>query len=134
VRSLLPLVASLLLALAGTVEAGMARMVVADLPYAPVWHAVVRAVCDYPVERAADGLVRTDWLERAPREGESGFVRIRERATVRVEASGERITRVTVEIEAAGWRDDRWVPIAASEASERAILARIREVLASPGS
>ncbi len=133
-RRLPPFVVVLLLALAGAVEAGMTRMVVSDLPYAPVWHAAVRAVCDYPVERAADGLIQTDWLERAPRDGETGVARVRERATVRVESSGRLTTRVTVEVEAAGWRDGQWVPIAMTRPSETAILDRLRGALASPRS
>jgi hypothetical protein len=122
-----------LAALAGTpapgalAEAGTMRMVVADLPYARVWDAATRALADYPLEQLADGLIRTGWRERAPGEGEAGFERLRERAVVRVEPFAERVTRVTVEVEAQGWRDGQWAPIADTEARARAILARIRE-------
>ncbi len=117
----------LLLTAGGVTEAGTMRMVVADLPYARVWDAAVQAVRDYPVERAADGVIQTGWLERAASEGESGFTRVSERATLRIEAFAERITRVTVEVEARGWRDGQWVPIADTAARERAILDRLRD-------
>ena len=126
-RVVVLLIATLLLAPAGALEAGTMRMVVADLPYARVWDAAVQAVRDYPVGRAADGVIETGWLERSPREGEGGFTRILERATVRVEPFAERITRVTVEVEARGWREGQWVPIPDTEARERAILDRVRE-------
>ena len=103
------------------------RMVVADLPYARVWDAALRAVLDYPAGRAADGLIETGWLERSPGEGEAGFSAVMERATVRVEPFAERITRVTVEIEARGWRDGQWVAIPDTGARERAILDRVRD-------
>jgi hypothetical protein len=117
----------LLLGLAVAAEAGTMRMVVADLPYARVWDAAVRAVVNYPAGRAADGVIETGWLERSPREGEGGFSAVMERATVRVEAFAERITRVTVEVEARGWRDGQWVAIPDTAARERAILDRVRE-------
>src|SRR5262245_37248733 len=121
------LAGALALGLGGAPEAGTMRMVVADLPYARVWDAAVQAVRDYPAGRAADGVIETGWLERGPREGEGGFARVMERATVRVEAFAERITRVTVDVEARGWRDGQWVPIPDTEARERAILDRVRE-------
>ncbi len=121
------LLVGLLLGLAGTPEAGTMRMVVADLPYARVWDAAVRAVRDYPTGRTADGLIETGWLERSPREGEGTFSSVMERVTVRVEPYAERITRVTVEVEARGWRDGQWVPIPDTEARERTILDRVRE-------
>jgi hypothetical protein len=121
------LVGLLGLGLTGTPEAGTMRMVVADLPYARVWDAAVRAVRDYPAGRAADGVIETGWLERSPRESEVGFSHVMERATVRVEPFAERITRVTVEVEARGWRDGQWVPIPDTAARERALLDRVRE-------
>jgi len=121
------LLLGLLLGLAGTAEAGTMRMVVADLPYARVWDAALRAVGDYPAGRAADGVIETGWLERSPREGEAGFSAVMERATVRVEPFAERITRVSVEIEARGWRDGQWVAIPDTAARERAILDRVRD-------
>jgi len=126
-RRMALMVGALLLAFVGAPEAGTMRMVVADLPYARVWDAAVRALSDYPVERAAEGVIETGWVERAPSEGEAGFARVLERVTVRVEPFAERITRVTVEVQARGWRDGQWVPIADTEARERAILARVRE-------
>jgi hypothetical protein len=122
-----PTVAALLLAAAGVTEAAAMRMVVADVPYARVWAAAVRAVDDYPPERAADGLIQTGWRERAPRADEAGVSRVEERATVWVEAFGETITRVSVSVETRGWRDGRWVPIPATAASENAILDRVRD-------
>jgi len=109
--------------------AGMMRMVVADLPYARVWEAAARAVEGYPVERAADGVIVTGRIERPPREGEEAFERVAERVTLRVEASGDRITRVTVEVEAEGRREGSWVPISETEATARAILARLRDAI-----
>lgn len=123
-----PLVA-LWLAVGGVwAEAGVRWMLVADVPYTRVWDATVKAVGGYPIERAADGLIATGWLERLPRD-ESDFERVTERVTLRVTASGARITRVTVEVETRGWRDGVWVGISDTEATERAILARVREGL-----
>jgi len=121
------LLVGLLLGLAGASEAGTMRMVVADLPYARVWDAAVRAVRDYPTGRTADGLIETGWLERSPREGEGGFSAVMERVTVRVEPFAEQITRVTVDVEARGWRDGQWVAIPDTAARERTILDRVRE-------
>jgi hypothetical protein len=108
-------------------EAGRMRMVVADLPYERVWHAAIRAVSDYPLERAEAGRIVTGWRERAPREGEAGLVRVTERVVVDVERAGERITRVTVAVEARGWRNGDWVGLPDTEATARAVLARLRE-------
>jgi len=121
------LLVGLLLGLAGAPEAGTMRMVVADLPYARVWDAAVRAVRDYPTGRTSDGLIETGWLERSPREGEGGFSAVMERVTVRVEPFAEQITRVTVDVEARGWRDGQWVAIPDTAARERTILDRVRE-------
>lgn len=103
------------------------RMVVADLPYARVWAAAVRAVEGYPVERAEAGVIVTGWRERPARQEEPGFERVAEQVTLRVEAFSDRITRVTVGVEARGFRDGQWVPISETEELARAILARLRE-------
>jgi hypothetical protein len=126
-RRVAVIVGVLLLAWGDVPEAGTMRMVVADLPYARVWDAALRALSDYPVERTADGVIETAWTERVPRDGEAGFQRILDRVRVRVERFAERVTRVTVEVEAKGWRDGQWVPIADTRAREQAILDRIRE-------
>lgn len=105
----------------------MRRMIVADLPYARVWEAAVKAVEGYPVERAADGVIVTGWRERPPREGEAAFERVTERVTLRVEPVSERVTRVTVEVEARGWREGAWVGIPDTDETERAVLARLRD-------
>ncbi len=117
----------LVLLLAGGVAAASLRMVVADLPYARVLDAATAALADYPEVRAADGRFETGWRERAARPDEMGFERVQERATVRVEPFGERITRVTVDVEVQGWRDGRWVPIRDTEPAEQALLDRIRD-------
>ena len=67
------------------------RLVVFDVPYARVWDRRLRALRDYPVERAADGVIETG-ARRAGRRGptELGVERVAERVTVRVEAVGER--------------------------------------------
>jgi hypothetical protein len=115
---------ALVLALApgGPAEAATVHMVVADLPYARVWSAANAAMAGYPVERAAEGVIQTGWVEQ-PR----GAERVQERVTVRVEPFGERITRVTVTVEARAWRDGQWLPLADTEAREHAILDRIRD-------
>ena len=110
-----------------SVEAATVHMVVADLPYARVWSAATAALAGYPVERAADGVIQTGWTERPPGEGPSGVARVQERVTVRVEPFGERITRVTVSVEARGWRDGQWTPLADTRAREHAILDLIRD-------
>jgi hypothetical protein len=102
-------------------------MVVADLPYARVWQAANAALAGYRVERAADGVIQTGWTERPPGEGAGGAARVQERVTVRVEPFGERITRVTVSVEARSWRDDQWAPLDDTRAREHAILDLIRD-------
>ncbi len=119
---------TLALLLAGSLEAGTMRMVVADLPYARVWAAAAAALREYTLTRAADGMIETAWSERSPRDGDAGFERIRERVVVRVEPFAERITRVTVDVEAQGLRDGQWLPIPDTLARERAILDRIRDL------
>jgi hypothetical protein len=106
---------------------GMMRAVVADLPYDRVLAAAVRALDGYPIAGVADGVITTEWRARAPRPDEPGFERVEERVTLRVEPAGERITRVTVEVEARGWRGGVARPIADTRAIAREILARLRE-------
>jgi hypothetical protein len=108
--------------------AGPRRMlVVADLPYARVWQAALRAIADYPIERAADGVIVTGWRERPPTAAEAGFDRVQEKVTLRVEAFGEGITRISADAEAQGWRGGQWVPIGDTDAIVGAVLARVRE-------
>jgi hypothetical protein len=102
-------------------------MVVADLPYPRVWEAAQRAVGEYPIERAADGWIVTGWRERAPRPDEPWFERLAERVTLRVEPFGERVSRVTVAVEARGRRAGQWVVVPHTEARAREVLARLRD-------
>jgi hypothetical protein len=121
------LVLALTLGVAAPGEAATVRMVVADLPYTSVWRAANEALAGYPVERSADGVIQTGWAERPPGEGAGGVGRVQERVTVHVEPFGERITRVTVSVEARGWREGQWTPLPDTEAREHAILDRIRD-------
>lgn len=123
---LVPAVGLLWVTLGATAEAGMLAIVVADAPYQRVWEAAVRAVDGYPVTRAADGVIVTDWVERPPHQGEVGYTRVLERLTLRVESASRLITRVTVDVEARGRRDGDWVPLQDTEPAERAVLDRIR--------
>jgi hypothetical protein len=101
---------------------------VADLPYARVWEAAVRAMAGYTIERAADGVIVAQPRERAPRPEEPAFRTVAENVVVRVEAFGERITRVSVEVVTQGFRDGEWVRIPeAEEGAARAILDRLKE-------
>ncbi len=125
-RRLLVVVAMGLSVVASGAEPDRMHMVVADLPYARVWDAALRAVAGYPVERSGDGLIVTGWLARPPGEAESGFIEVLERVTLRVVPVADRITRVTVEVEARGRRDGEWLPLPPSEARARAVLARLR--------
>jgi hypothetical protein len=102
-------------------------MVVADAPYAAVWEAALRAVEDHPIELAAGGRIVTGWRERIAGPEETGFDRIRERVTLRVETYGERVTRVTVELEAQGSEAGRWLALPDTAGRARRILAAIRE-------
>jgi hypothetical protein len=124
------MVAAVLALVAGAVtpvEAATVYMVVADLPYARVWSAANAALAGYPVERAADGVIQTGWVERPAGEAPGGVERVQERVTVRVEPFGERVTRVAVSVEARAWRDGQWIPLADTSAREHAILDRIRD-------
>jgi hypothetical protein len=102
------------------------RLVVLDLPYDRVWANTLRALADYPIERAADGVIVTRRVERAPRPDEGGFDRVAERVTVRLDDFGPRSTRIAVEVLAEGRRAGAWVPIADTEATARAVLDRVR--------
>lgn len=116
----------LLLAVTAMAEGGIARMVVADRPYERVWDAALRSVEGYPLERAVEGVVVTGWRERPAGPGEASFERVRERVTLRVEAFAERITRVTAEAEARGFRQEAWVAIPDATPIAQAALARLR--------
>jgi hypothetical protein len=104
------------------------RAVVADLPYARVWEASLRAMAGYTIERAADGIIVAQPRERAARPEEPAFLSVAETVVVRVEAFGERITRVSVEVVSRGLRGGEWVRIPeAEESTARAILDRLKE-------
>jgi hypothetical protein len=102
------------------------RLLVMDLPYARVWEGTVRAFGEQTLARAADGVVQTARAERAPRPDETGVERVAERVTVRVEPVADRVTRVTVTVEAEGLQGGSWRAIDASPATVRAVLDRIR--------
>jgi hypothetical protein len=122
------------LALAGCVlpvtdaaaEPSTPRLLVMDMPYARVWDGAVRALGSYGLDRASDGLIETARAERAPLPAEKGIERIAERVTVRVEAVGEKVTRVTVTVAAEALKDGRWQAVEASPATARSVLDRIR--------
>ena len=123
-------VAGCLLTAAGPPAQGSTpRLVVMDMPNARVWDGAVQALGSYGVERAADGLIETARAERAPRPAEKGIERIAERVTVRVEAVGEKVTRVTVTIATEALKDGRWQAVGASPDTARAVLDRIRASL-----
>jgi hypothetical protein len=112
--------------LAATIgEAGVASLGVIDLPYTRVWEAGLRAVEGYPVERAGQGRIETGWVEAAPARGEAGFTRVTERVTLRIEAVGDQVTRVTAVVEARGWRGGEWVLLADTDARAEAFLDRL---------
>jgi hypothetical protein len=111
-------------------EAAGQRLLVFDVPYESVWDRVLRALQDYPVARAGDGVIETVRVERAPRPDELGVDRIAERVTVRVEAAGRLATRVTIDVALEGLRDGRWAPYEDDGATARALFDRIR---ATPG-
>lgn len=102
------------------------RLMVLDMPYARVWDGAVHALSGYALARAADGVIETARVERAPRPDEPGADRVAERVTVRVEAVGERITRVTVSVSAEAFRAGGWHAVDPSPATARAVVERIR--------
>jgi hypothetical protein len=104
---------------------GRLLLVVADAPYDAVWRQALQAVADYPVEQAAEPRILTGWRARPPGT-DAGFERSEERVALWVEKMGEAITRVTIRVEARGWRGGSATPIEDTEGRERAILARLR--------
>jgi hypothetical protein len=102
------------------------RLLVLDLPYARVWEKVLRALEGYALTRAADGVIESARLERAPRAEEAGLERVAERVTVRVEEVAPRVTRITVEVQAEGLRAGQWEALQDGAATARALLERIR--------
>lgn len=105
--------------------------VVADLPYGRVWAAALEALREFPLRRVvqADGLVETDPVIRAVRDPEADYERIEERVVLKVEAFGERITRITCTVEARGRRGERWEPIRDTTPLARRVLERIEKLL-----
>jgi hypothetical protein len=121
---------TLLLGVEMTADAAGQRLLVYDAPYESVWDRVLRALHDYPLARAGDGVIETERVERAPRPDELGVERVAERITVRVESTGRLATRVTVDVALEGLRDGRWGPLEDDGAAARALFDRIR---ATPG-
>lgn len=121
--------AGLLLGAAVTARAGDPRLLVMDLPYARVWEGAVRALEGYPLVRASEGVIETARTERLPLADEAGAERVAERITVRVEAVADKVTRVTVTVEAEALRGGRWEPVGAPPGTVRAVLDRIRAAL-----
>jgi hypothetical protein len=97
-----------------------------DLPYATVWEAAVRALGGYVLVRASEGVIETARTERPPLPDEKDVDRVAERITVRVEAMADKVTRVTVVVEAEGLRDGRWQALEGSATTVRTVLDRIR--------
>jgi len=103
------------------------RLLVMDLPYARVWEGTVRAFGEQALARPpADGVIETTRLERAPRPDEAGVERVAERVTVRVEPMADRVTRITVSVQAEALQAGSWRAVDASPATVRAVLDRIR--------
>jgi hypothetical protein len=117
--------AALLPAAAVIAQPAAERLLVFDVPYGKVWASAVRETRAYAVVRAADGVIETARVERAPLPEESAE-RVAERITIRVEVVAEKVTRVTVTVEAEGLRDGRWQPLGGSPATARSVLGRIR--------
>lgn len=107
-------------------QPGAPRLLVMDMSFARVWEGAVRAFEGHGLARASDGVIQTGRVERAPLPDEAGAERVAERVTVRVEAVGEKVTRVTVTVEAEALRDGRWQAVGASPATARSVLDRIR--------
>ena len=122
----LALSGGLLVAAGATAQSSTPRLIVMDMPYTQVWDGAVQALGSYGVERASNGLIESARAERGPRPAEKGMERIAERMTVRVEAVGEKVTRVTVTIAAEALKDGRWQAVAASPDTARAVLDQIR--------
>jgi hypothetical protein len=109
--------------------ANLGRMMVADVAYAQVWMAAQEAVRDYPLERLTDGEIVTGWRDRPARTAETGFRRVAERVTLRVQPFEPRITRITVLVEVRGWRDSESQPIEDDGEAAHQILERVRAAL-----
>jgi hypothetical protein len=128
-RGVVVLVAAFALVAADvTPTPGRLLLVVNDAPYETVWRRALQAVADYPLERAENQLIVSGWRERPPG-AEGGVERVEERVALWVEKFGQAVTRVTIRVEARGWRAGSWVPIENTEAREREILARLRAPL-----
>ena len=126
VRRLLFAAVSLVAATSATAQQSPPRLLVMDLSYARVWEGTVRAFGEQMLARAADGVIETTRAERAPLPDEAGVERVAERVTVRVESTADRVTRITVTVEAEGLQGGLWRPIDASPTRARAVLDRIR--------
>jgi hypothetical protein len=113
-------------ALGASAHAETPRLLVMDLPYARVWAGAVRAFGEQELARAADGVIETSRVERAPRPDETGIERVAERVTVRVESMADRVTRITVTVETEALQGGSWRAVDASPATVRAVLDRIR--------
>jgi hypothetical protein len=112
-------------------------MLVSGLPYEVVWATAIRALGErYPLAQAGEGVIVTERVERAPRPGEAAagaaVDRVAERVTLWVEPVGERLTQLSVRIDAEGRRDGAWVPLPAGEDAAQAILAGIRDAPRAP--
>ena len=118
--------AGLLPPLGAIAQSATPRLLVMDLPYARVWEGTLRALDGYTLTRASDGVIETARVERAPLPDEVGLDRVAERITVRVEAVGDRITRVTVMVEAEALRAGSWRAVEASPNTTRTVLDHIR--------
>jgi hypothetical protein len=117
---------ALLATVSATAQPEPARLLVFDFPYARVWDDALRAMQVYPLVRAAQGVIETARVERAPLPGEVGVERVAERITVRVEAVGSKITRVSVAVDAEALRGGEWRPFEVPPALMRGVLDRIR--------
>lgn len=125
-RAVFAAVVSLAAAVAVMAQTAAPRLLVMDLPYARVWAGAVRAFGEQELARAADGVIETTRVERAPRPDETGVERVAERVTVRVESMADRVTRITVTVEAEGLQGGSWHAIDASPTTVRTVLDRIR--------
>ena len=117
---------SLMPAAGAIAQSAPPRLLVMDLPYVRVWEGTVRAFGEQTIARAADGVIETTRAERAPLPDEAGVERVAERVTIRVEPMANRVTRITVTVEAEGLQGGSWRAIDPSPATVRAVLDRIR--------
>jgi len=126
VRRLALAAVSLMLVTSAAAQSAPPRLLVMDLPYQRVWESTVRAFGEKALARAADGVIETTRAERAPLPDETGVERVAERVTVRVEAMGIKVTRITVMVETEGLQQGSWRSMDASPVTVRAVLDRIR--------